>query len=324
MSFIAVTGVNKTQVEDLYHIVHITNEYEIQSDLGYVNSTSLVNFTIQNNLIPINFSIDRNKQLVMNCGDFARFSNNGSAVIIAELKTRGGKVLGYRLLSCAQSIIINLRLEDILQREASYGENEHFLQNGIVRNKTVNCYPRKPFNTIIVNESKDTKKVLNKPTKDSVKKETHKQEFTAEQLKEISMCENNGINSRFIRNTKLSPIQMRVLWVSKSKGAYSESFANPRLSSEAMKFYADRIFDKKSAEDCKELLAHPELSIDELSELYACICEGIPYDKYIGKSAVDIRTARDMECVKYWGSSSKFDTDYYEKALGVARKIKGF
>lgn len=326
MAFIAVTKTNKTDNGLFYHAVGITDEFEYKADLGFLDEVGLIACTFNYGLTPINFSIDRNKKLIMDCGDFARFSDKGSAVILAELKTRGGKVLGYRLLSCANNAVVNLKLEDILQREALYGENEHFLQNGIIRNKTVNCYPRKPFNVITVNSQK--RKVANSNSNNTSstkpRKQVSKSEFTKEQLNEIALCEKNHINPKFIKNPKLSPSQMRVLWVSKSKGAYSESFANPKLSSDAMKFYADRIFDKETAEDCKELLNHPELSVDELSELYSCLCEGLPYEKYIGRSAVDIRTARDMECAKYWGSSSKFDTDYYEKALNFACRVKGF
>lgn len=324
MAYMAVIGMRTDRGIKQYAAVSITDDFNYNSCLGWLTEEMLIFSTLHNDLSPINFSIDRNKRLVMDCGDFARFSKNGSAVILAELKTRGGRVLGYRLLSCAQTTVINLRLEDILQRELAYGENEHFLQNGIIRNKTVNCFPRKPFNTIIVNDSIKSKKTVSQQKQERVKREAYKQEFTPEQLKEIHLCESNGINSRFIKNTKLSPTQMRVLWVSKSKGALSENFANPALSTDAMKFYADRLYSKKMVEDCRELLNHPELSTDELSELYICICEGIPYEKYIGKSAMDISVARETEKAKYWGSSKLFDTDYYEKALNVARKIKGF
>lgn len=328
MSYIAVTECKKEQGKSYYTGVVLSDDFEVVNKLGYLDEINLIRNTLAYNLSPINFSINRSQKLVMDCGDFSRFSTKGSAVILAELKTRGGRVLGYKLLSCAQLIVTNLKLDDILQREQAYGDNEHFLQNGIIRNKTVNCYPRKPFRTIIVNDSqkkvKPTKEIKNEETNRRIRKEVVPQTFTPEQLKELNLCEGNGLNSRFIRNSKLSPSQMRVLWVSKTKGAYSESFANPKLSTDAMKFYADRIYSKKAAEDCKELLSHPELSVDELTELYGCICEGIPYTSYIGKSPVDIRTARDMACVEYWGSSSKFDVDYYDKAMNVAMKIKGF
>ena len=329
MSYIAVTGVKREQGQSYYTGVVLNDDFEVINKLGYLDESNLIRNTLAYSLSPINFSINRSQKLVMDCGDFSRFSTKGSAVVLAELKTRGGKVLGYKLLSCAQLLVINLKLDDILQREQAYGDNEHFLQNGIIRNKTVNCYPRKPFKTIIINDTKRKDKAVEsvkaaEDTARKVRKEVAPQTFSAEQLKELNLCESNGLNSRFIRNSKLSPSQMRVLWVSKSKGAYSESFANPKLSTDAMKFYADRIYSKKAAEDCKELLAHPELSVEELFELYGCICEGIPYANYIGKSPVDIRVARDMASTNYWGSSSKFDMDYYDKAVNVAMKIKGF
>lgn len=317
---IAVTGYRIEKGVGLYHCVSINDDYSSCIDMNWVAEDALVNCIISG-YTPVNFSISRDRKIKQDCGDFARFSQLGSAVVIAELKSKAGRSLGYRLLSCANNILVNVKTEDILQKEASFGE-EHFLQNGIVRNKTVNCYPLKPFPVINVNTSKP------KQSKSQVTperpKETKKQNFTPEQLNEIALCEKNGINPRFIKNSKLSPSQMRVLWVSKSKGALSERFANPQLSVEAMKFYADRLYDKKTADDCADMLKHTELSVPELTELYSCICQGIPYEGYIGLSATDIQVKRDNEVVNYWGSASKFDVDYYEKAMNVARKMKGF
>lgn len=318
---IAVTGYRIEKGVGLYHCVTIDDTYSNCVDMNWIPENTLVGY-IASGYTPVNFSISRDRKVKQDCGDFARFSQYGSAVVIAELKSKSGRNLGYRLLSCANSILVNVKTEDILQKEASFGNNEHFLQNGIIRNKTVNCYPLKPFPVITVNTSKSKQP---KPQATSERpKETKKQNFTSEQLNEIALCEKNGINSRFIKNSKLSPSQMRVLWVSKSKGALSERFANPQLSVEAMKFYADRLYDKKTADDCADMLKHTELSVPELTELYSCICQGLPYESYIGLSATDIQVKRDQEVVQYWGSASKFDVDYYEKAMNVARKLKGF
>lgn len=324
MAYIAVTAYTKNTDNESVHIVAVSDDYKQSSDLGWVFLKDVPNLCLGYGYTPINFSIDRNKTVRMDCGDFQRFSQNGSAVVLAELKSRGGKIHGYKLLSCANGAITNLKVEDILQRERAYGKNNHFLQNGIIRGDAVHCYPLKPFPSLIINAENRPKKEEKQKEVAKPKKQVKQIEFTKEQLAEIAKCESNGINSRFIRNPKLSPQQMRVLWVSKSKGALSETFANPALSTDAMKFYADRLYSKKMVEDCRELLNHPELSTDELSELYICICEGVPYAKYIGKSAMDISVARETEKAKYWGSSKLFDTDYYEKALNVARKIKGF
>lgn len=318
---IAVTGYRIEKGVGLYHCVSINDDYSSCIDMNWVAEDALVNCIISG-YTPVNFSISRDRKVKQDCGDFARFSQLGSAVVIAELKSRSGRNLGYRLLSCANNILVNVKTEDILQKEASFGDNEHFLQNGIIRNKAVNCYPLKPFPVININTSKP-KQSKTQVTPERLK-ETKKQNFTPEQLNEIALCEKNGINPRFIKNSKLSPSQMRVLWVSKSKGALSERFANPQLSVEAMKFYADRLYDKKTADDCVDMLKHTELSVPELTELYSCICQGLPYENYIGLSATDIQVKRDQEVVKYWGSASKFDVDYYEKAMNVARKMKGF
>lgn len=318
---IAVTGYRIEKGAGLYRCVTIDDTYSNCVDMNWISENTLVGY-ITNGYTPVNFSISRDRKVKQDCGDFARFSQYGSAVVIAELKSKSGRNLGYRLLSCANNILVNVKTEDILQKEASFGNNEHFLQNGIIRNKAVNCYPLKPFPVINVNTSKPKQyKAQATPERP---KETKKQNFTSEQLNEIVLCEKNGINPRFIKNSKLSPSQMRVLWVSKSKGALSERFANPQLSVEAMKFYADRLYDKKTADDCADMLRHTELSVPELTELYSCICQGLPYESYIGLSATDIQVKRDQEVVQYWGSASKFDVDYYEKAMNVARKLKGF
>lgn len=332
MSYLAVTGVVNMKPECLFHCICITDDYTVHSDFGNITEKVLIDTVISNSLTPINFSISRERRLVMDCGDFSRFSTRGSAVILAELVTRGSKVLGYKLLSCAKPVVTNLKLDEILLRDAAYGEGEHFLQNGIIRNKTVNCYPRKPFNRIVVYDS-NKKPVKKEEVKPAPRKAVEKPQktpkpdvsaFTPEQLKELTMCKANGVNPRFITNPKLSPQQMRVLWVSKSKGAYSESFANPKMSVDVMKFYADRILSASDANECKELLAHPELGVPELSELYACICEGVPYKSYIGKDANTINVLRMEKVANYWGSSRAFDTDYFDKASNVARKIRGY
>lgn len=318
---LAITGYRIEKGTGLYHCVCIADDYSTCTDSGWQLENAVIN-QVYNGLTPVNFSVSRDRKIKQDCGDFARFSKNGSAIVIAELQSNRGRNLGYRLLSCANNLLVNLKTEDILQREATYG-TEHFLQNGIIRNKTVNCYPLKPFPVITV--SGGSKKPTARKHDDKIKtSNTKKQTFTQEQLNEIALCEKNNINSRFIKNSELSPGQMRVLWVSKSKGALSERFANPKLSVDAMKFYADRLYDKQTADECSDMLKHTELSVPELTELYSCICQGIPYEKYIGLSATDIQVKRDQESVQYWGAASKFDVDYYEKAMNVAMKIKGF
>lgn len=346
MLYVVVTAADKKAGK--FHCVAVQSDtFNVIDDYGFVTSEAIVNVISSSGgqIVPLNFSIGPNRQIVQNCGDFSRFSQRGSAVVLAEIKSKGGRVLGYRLLSCANNACVNLRLEEILQREKSMGENEHFLQNGIIRKNTVNCYPMKPFPVITV---EGTKKSAPKqagaasgaaggtptpagPAQRPKQRPAGKRKYTAadfseKQLSEMSACKKAGVSPDLIKNPDLSQQQMRILWVSKSKGCMAEAFADPRYTPDQMKFYADRLYDKQTVADCKEMLEHPELSPEEMSELYACVCDGVPYSEYIGMSATDISVKREMATAKYWGSSSVFkdddDPDYVHKALGAAIRIK--
>lgn len=335
MGYLVITGVDKKT--STYHTVLVDpTAFTPHTDYGFVPEETIVRFLSANqNVSALNFSLDRNGKIQQNCGDFSRFSKRGSAVVLAEIKTRGGRVLGYRLMSCANSAVVNTKLEDILAREKAYSASgEHFLQNGIIRNNTVNCYPQKPFPVIQTDAKRgvhpDAAKKFEaagtqrkpkpvKPQKPAAKPE----DFTKEQMQELTRCKNAGVNPTFITNPKLSPAQMRVLWVAKSKGCMAECFADSKYSTDAMKFYADRLYDEQTAADCRELLEHPELGVEELSELYTCVCQGVPCSEYIGMSATDIDVKREMAVAQYWGSIDSFDSDYLEKAANVARRMKG-
>jgi hypothetical protein len=325
MGYIAVIKYDSSS--KVCQVIQLTDDFN-PTKSTVVPFEDLGKFTIGGSLTPINFSVDRTGSVKMDCGDFQRFSKLGSAVVLAELKTRSGRTLGYKLLSCSQTVVTNLKTADIVSRDNSYGENEHFIQNGIIRNNTVNCYPRHPYPSVTIEGNKKSKNPIKK-AKEAVKKQPKDSEptrkgFNETQRIELERCRSNGVDPKLIQNPNLNQQQMRVLWVSKSKGALAEEFNDPRLSSDAMKFYADRLYDKKTVEDCKPMLDHPELGTDELSELYQCVCDGIDYSDLIGKSATDISTAREMATRKYWGSSDLFNTDYYQKALNVAMKTKGF
>lgn len=327
MGYLVVTGVDKKS--GTYHAVAVDSDsFNVVGDYGYVTADALVHIAYNSGstLNPLNFGVDRSGNLLQNCGDFNRFSKRGSAVVLAEIKSRAGRTLGYRLLSCANNACVNVKLDEILAREANCIGSERFLQNGIVRNKIVACYPMHPFPVMWVDlGNKSVQKVQSDPIKSEAPvKRKSTQEFTQEQIHEMTRCENANISSRFIRNPKLSPAQMRVLWVAKSKGCLAESFADPRYSTDVMKFYADRLYDKQTVTDCSELLAHPELSVDELGELYTCVCQGVPYSSFIGMSATDINVKRELSVSTYWGSSDVIGDNYMEKATNVARRMKGF
>ena len=282
---------------------------DFKSVLGGTNVplSNLGNFVVQGNLKPLNFSIDKDGSVTMDCGDFSRFSKLGSAVVLQELVTKKGKILGYTLLACKNAAIANLKLDEILKREEAYGKDEHFIQNGIIRNDAVCCYPRKPFNQVIVNLGGDKKKAKSSDNVKSTKKSksVNAKEFTPEQIKELKLCEKNGVSSKFIYNPELKPKQMRILWMAKKDGCPAEVFSNPKIPVDVMKVYANMIFDKTLADECSTLFVHPELDADQARELILCVYDGVDCSSLVDKNYMDIRTKRYELSGRYWMDLNK-------------------
>lgn len=328
MSYIVIVGVVKAS----YHCALIDDTFSTVKDMGWGAPIDIVKLALRMNAQPLNFDIDQAKYTVaQNFGSFDRFSDSGSAVVVAELRSRSERVLGYRLLSCANLQLVNLKTEDIVTR--SEKQDNPFLQNGIIRNNTVNCYPHHKYQVLHIEDYKaqQTKVKADAPVqpippKRKPLKPKFKQikPYSEDQKLELSRCLAAGGDAKLLANPELSTEQMRVLWVSKMNGAVAECFKDPRIPTDSMKFYSQRIVSKKIAADCKEMFQHPELSVDQLSELYLCVCAGVDYSDLMDKSPVEIQVERENRSREYWGDAKDLDDgSYLIKAANVASRLKG-
>ena len=274
---------------------------------------------------PLNFMINKMGAVIENCGKFSRL-DKCSGIIVAELVNRAGVVKGYKVLM-KDGTLSNFTKEDILR--VAHEASTPLFQNAIIRNNSVCCYEGHPFDRIVIqgkNSTKSKGKAEAKPIRHEQKKNIPAS-YNQNQTYEMELCKKNGINPKLIANPNLSSSQMRVLWVSKQKGALSEYFCSPKYSVDAMKFYADRIVSKDVANSCAEMLSHPELTPEQLNELYQCVCRGIPYSDLCDKDANEIyveRLARDSEL---WGDvtdAKLIDTDILDKAVKSAMRLKGY
>lgn len=169
MSQIAVIYYDKER--DTVSCSQISDDFHFESYLGSMSKKQLVNICKINNLKPINFSIDRNDEIVEDCGAFSRFSNDGDCgVILAEIHNKNGETEGYRILQCRpEGNIVNLTIDSILKKNKEVTGT--FLQNGIIRENgekeaTVACYPQKPFQTITMHGEKKVTTVKKPEVKD--------------------------------------------------------------------------------------------------------------------------------------------------------------
>lgn len=270
---------------------------------------------------PLNFSLNNKGDIIEDCGKFSRLATC-SGIVLAELVNKAGVIKGYKVLKRDGSIS-NYTKEDILR--VAHEANAPLFQNAIVRNNSISCYEGHPFEKIVI-QGKQKQKGKAHPIRHDAKKATPAS-YDSNQTYEMNLCKSKGIDPRLIANPDLSSEQMRVLWVSKQKGALSEYFCSPKYSVDSMKFYADRIVNKKIADSCADMLSHPELTPDQLNELYQCVCRGIPYSDLCDKDANSIyleRLARDEEL---WGNVTDeklVDTDILDKAVRSAMKLKGY
>lgn len=281
----------------------------------------------------LNFSIDRDGSIKQDCGSFSRFNPKGVFVVIAEIKSHSGKTLGYRLINSVNNAVVNKRTSELVSMEKSAGRP--IIQNAIIRRNTVCCYPLHSFPELIIarNNKRPNKKNVQseRKSKDNVqstKPTKNIDVYTEGQKKEISACRKHGINSNFIENPNLTHNQMRILWVAKSKGVFAEEFADPKYNTDVMKFYADRLFSQEAVDNCRPLLQHPELSVDELEELYECLIEGVDFEDLIGKTPNEISVERLNRGLK-WDEEKEipkqvFEDEILTKAIAYARKVRGY
>lgn len=303
---------------------------EVNSDTLQVVNKAVIRDTDIPNVVrgcrPINFSIE-NGVLKESMGSFERLEVKDGVrpcIVLQELATSVGTIMGYRLFNPANYSIVALKKEDIIARQAK--SPIPILQNGIIRGNKVSCYPNSPFPRFIIGTKTRTsaKKVKLSDNKKEEAKHNNNflSQFSPEQRREISLAKKDGVPVKLIANPDLTPEQMRVLWVSKKKGAYSEYFASPRYSVEVMKFYADRLVTQQMVKECGDLLSRTDYDVDKLSELYLAVCEGVDYSSFIDmESADEMRVQREKLRSKLWDTKVEED-EYINNAVKFAEKLK--
>ena len=145
MEYTAIVGVNGNK----YHVVALDDSLSKVVSLGYQEKSGV--FLATAGKTPINYSLTAT-DIKQDCGSFSRLSQY-SGVVLSELVSERGNTLGYSLLSCGTGEIVNLKTENIVKRDEALGGNIPFLQNGIIRNGAVCCYPNKPFIKVTVKGS---------------------------------------------------------------------------------------------------------------------------------------------------------------------------
>ena len=73
------------------------------------------------------------------------------------------------------------------------------------------------------------------------------------------------------------------------------------------------------------MMHKPDLKVDQLSELYLCVCDGVDYSDLLDKPASDIFVERLKRSEEIWGSKSDKlnEEDVFFNAMNEIAKLKG-
>ena len=289
MHYIAIVGKTLNEGENVYQVFYTPDC--IHGEVKAFGETALVAEILKGGHHLVNATADPiSGRIIEDFGSFKRLKPvNGVVphIVLAKYASATGTVLGYFLLNSANGQIIRAKPSAVYSACAKARKNNGvFLQNGIYRNsdgkEQIAAYPGKSFYTLIRKLKKEPKQVNSevdiKRNRDNLKKK-QKTKYTKEQLKEFANAQKMGIDPIIIANPKLSPEQMRVLWVGKKNGACVEYFANPKYSIEQMQFLVARLVNKQAVIDCRVLL-NPKYSVKQMNEIYLGYTDGIDYTIY--------------------------------------------
>lgn len=249
----------------------------------------------------LNFSI-QNGKVVQDSGVFSRLDHNGTSMIVLKvLCTNSGRVVGYSCLNTKSFAIGNVKREQLLEQQKKQGDLP-LLQNGIIRNDTVNAYPGKVFPKQVVGVQGRAARPQ-KPTKVAPSEKPAKKHIP-----------------EFIANPNLSNAQRKLLLDGKRAGALVEYYNNPNIKPECMDLYNNLIVDKNVAEDCKPIFENTDLNAEQAYELYRCALLGVDYsdlnDASLTKSELEL--GRLNKSMDLWGDvdyAEEPDAELFEKCL---------
>lgn len=252
-------------------------------------------------------------------GALSRFNQQkGSSirpmVIISQIVTVEGyeKLIGYKV-AYYDGTVKNVKLNELLiycQRMTDSGkahgvqmipiQNAMFIPSGNGVSAHIKGYEANQFYTekYIRNVPKNVKpsKVNYAENKKNVSKLD--EVFTKDQIKELKLGKEHGVDIRYYGNNKLSPEQMREIRKALENGVNPRLFADPAFKPEAMKAY--RIQAKYGVDISKFI--NPEYNAEQIFELSTALISGVDLTKLADpkKSAYDMSKDRIILESKIW------------------------
>lgn len=237
--------------------------------------------------LQVNNAVVEKGKIKGSTGSLDRFNSakGRPVVILSILMANGETVVGYKIADYDGNVK-NIKATDMLMMckiETDRGNVP--IQNGmfvpdIGKNGAIRCYPNGDYTKEIVQINKPATAVKANPvTKNKVTGATGNpvmNDFTPEQIQQIMMAKNSGVNYKLLRNEKFTPEQMKVLRETMEDGLNAKLFADPAFSADAMRMYRA---DMRYKVNIRYYL-NPAYSVEQLSELSIGYLGGVDISQY--------------------------------------------
>ena len=276
-------------------------EGKIKTIVAKRTEEDAVRWVIENNVEVINgLPTVRNGKPEMKrlSGDLKRFDQGDfkPLVVLSELVTSDGRVVGYRTANNIGEVY-SIKLIDMIRFcKGAVRAGRIPLQNGMFidfndqKREHIKGYPECPFEKEVLRVRKKVQPEIEKVKAVATKKtpfERLSEVFTAEQLEQLKLGKEHGVNIKVYGHPAFSAIQMRVLRETLEAGLNAKLFAHPDFSVNHMKTFKA---DLKYGEDIRPYL-NPKLSPGQISEIQAGIASGVDISTYADPDIPDTEMA---------------------------------
>lgn len=284
-----VVGIDKEGAGKVYRVVVYERDSKSKGwrfKRQRVLENELINGISTNKIVLENITVDKGR-IRGKTGDLSRFDNgvNRPIVILSEIIVDGQGTVGYKTITY-DGVVKNITLSKLLSYCHDVDRRGGIpIQNGMYVKEQggikahIRCYP---YGDYIVERLERKVSDYAKPVKllkDSKSKQAMaklEEMFNRDQIRELKLGRQNGVDIKVLANNKLSAGQMKIIRETLEEGLRAELFADPAYSIDAMRLLRS---DMKFGIDVKCYMS-PEYSAEQLMELSVGCMSGVDISRY--------------------------------------------
>ena len=285
-----IAGIDMSDDDPLYRVVLFNHEgQDWKFTWQILNKQELMHFLSNNAIECLNAEVVNGK-IRGKTGDLNRFINpvNRPLVILSEISANGEDTLGYKIINY-EGNVKNVIIKELLAycaRSTRLGgipiQNAQYVPATNDQKAHIRNYPGNSFIKEIIVRKRSQQAQPAQVAKSENKKALSKLEelFTPEQINELKLGKQNGVDIRIYGNNKLSADQMNAIRNGLQEGLNAGLYADPRYSVESMRYLRA---DLRYGIDISYFM-NPKYSLEQLSELDSGFLSGVDISKYADPS----------------------------------------